>query len=469
MVVVFIVGVLVTLAVLSVSGRGRSDQVELEARRIGELIRLAGERAIIYGEDYGLAVAQREYAFLVLTQQGWVPADGPLRQRQVPEPMQLSLSVSLDQENRFALPAPDRDEDDDEKSERLEPDVLFLSTGEMSPFEVTVALPGSDIQYRIKTELTGKGGFTLLEVLVAVAMVGIALAAVLVSTSATISNAGRFRDVTIGTLVARNVLIEFQVRDEWPDVGESDGDIEIGGRDWTWEALVSETPDENIRRIDVSTYAGERQAAALAGRIRGFTLLELMVAIAIFVIFSAMAYGGLMTVLNARADIEVSLEDTRTLQMALFRLEQDIEQIRARPIRDDFGDPRPSVILDETQRLEFTRGGRRNPMNRNVSSLERVGYGLEDERLVRYAWSRLDRVQDTQVTQTVMLDDVINLEWRFLDAQSEWQDQWPVPDPTTGAPALDGAPPQVIELRFETRRWGELRALYRITTAEAAT
>ena len=206
-----------------------------------------------------------------------------------------------------------------------------------------------------------------------------------------------------------------------------------------------------------------------AGRIRGFTLLELMVAIAIFVIFSAMAYGGLMTVLNARADIEVSLEDTRTPQMALFRLEQDIEQIRARPIRDDFGDPRPSVILDETQRLEFTRGGRRNPMNRNVSSLERVGYGLEDERLVRYAWSRLDRVQDTQVTQTVMLDDVINLEWRFLDAQSEWQDQWPVPDPTTGAPALDGAPPQVIELRFETRRWGELRALYRITTAEAAT
>ncbi|MBB85837.1 type II secretion system minor pseudopilin GspI [Abyssibacter sp.] len=110
-----------------------------------------------------------------------------------------------------------------------------------------------------------EGGFTLLEVLVAVAMVGIALAAVLVSTSATISNAGRFRDVTIGTLVARNVLIEFQVRDEWPDVGESDGDIEIGGRDWTWEALVSETPDENIRRIDVSTYAGERQAAALSG------------------------------------------------------------------------------------------------------------------------------------------------------------------------------------------------------------
>jgi len=96
-------------------------------------------------------------------------------------------------------------------------------------------------------------------------MVGIALAAVLVSTSATINNAARFRDVTIGTLIVRNVLIEHQVRDEWPDVGESDGDVEIGGQEWTWEARVSETPDENIRRIDVTAFADERQAAELSG------------------------------------------------------------------------------------------------------------------------------------------------------------------------------------------------------------
>ena len=202
---------------------------------------------------------------------------------------------------------------------------------------------------------------------------------------------------------------------------------------------------------------------------RGFTLLELMVAIAIFVIFSAMAYGGLMTVLNARADIEDSLEDTRQLQMALFRLEQDIEQIRARPIRDDFGDPRPAVLLDELQRLEFTRGGRRNPMKLQISQLERVAYGLEDEALVRYAWATLDRVQDTTITKTILLDDVIDLNWRFLGAGSDWEDQWPIPDPTTGAPALTAPPPRVIELQIETRRGGELRALYRITSAESAT
>lgn len=198
---------------------------------------------------------------------------------------------------------------------------------------------------------------------------------------------------------------------------------------------------------------------------QGFTLLELMVAVGIFVIFSAMAYGGLMTVLNARADIEISLEDTRQLQMTLFRLEQDIEQIRARPIRDDFGDPRPAVLLDELQRLEFTRGGRRNPLKQQVSHLERVAYGLEDEKLIRYAWATLDRVQDTTISKTTLLDDVIDLNWRFLGNGNEWQQQWPLPDPTTGAASVDAPPPRVIELNFETRRWGELRALYRITYA----
>lgn len=155
-VVIFIIGIIVTLAALSVSGRGRSDQVELEARRMGELIRLAGERAIIFGDDYGLVLAQREYAFLVLTTEGWTPADGPLRQRELQEPLTLSLAVSLDRENRFALPTPERDEDEDEEdTDRLEPDVLFLSTGEMTPFELTVSLPNSDIAYRVKTELTG--------------------------------------------------------------------------------------------------------------------------------------------------------------------------------------------------------------------------------------------------------------------------------------------------------------------------
>lgn len=108
-------------------------------------------------------------------------------------------------------------------------------------------------------------GFTLLEVLVAVAMVGIALAAILVNTSGTISNAQRFRDVTLGNLVARNVLVEYQLRDGWPEVGESDDTVEMAGNEWTWEAVVSETEDDRIRRIDVRVSSNDRQAAALSG------------------------------------------------------------------------------------------------------------------------------------------------------------------------------------------------------------
>ena len=41
--------------------------------------------------------------------------------------------------------------------------------------------------------------------------------------------------------------------------------MEVAGQDWTWEATVSETADENVRRLDVATYAQGRQAAALSG------------------------------------------------------------------------------------------------------------------------------------------------------------------------------------------------------------
>lgn len=202
---------------------------------------------------------------------------------------------------------------------------------------------------------------------------------------------------------------------------------------------------------------------------RGFTLLELIVAIAIFALFSAMAYGGLRTVLNTQQDIETHLDHTRMLQMTLFRLAQDIEQIRGRPVRDDFGDPLPAVVLSDTQRLAFTRGGRRNPLERSVSALQRVGYGVEDDTLIRYAWPTLDRAQDTQPARTELMTGIIDARWRFLDEASEWQDTWPVANATTGAPSVTGPPPVAIELTLETERWGELRGLYRLSSRGTGT
>ena len=206
----------------------------------------------------------------------------------------------------------------------------------------------------------------------------------------------------------------------------------------------------------------------IASRQAGFTLLELIVAIGIFAVFSLMAYGGLGEVLKAQSLVEHTDEATRDLQMALFRLSQDIEQTRARPIRDRFGDPVNAFQLDADNVLDFTSGGRANPMQRPISALRRIGYFLRDGTLYRRSWQVLDLAQNSEEIVVELLDGVVDLRWRFLDDANEWQTEWPALSASTGAVPQDARPPKAVELRLETKCWGELRMLYRIATGEVA-
>ncbi len=95
-------------------------------------------------------------------------------------------------------------------------------------------------------------GFTLLEILVALAVLAVALAAVIKAVGGYTSNQAYLRDRTLATWVARNVLVEQQVKDAWPDVGELKGDAEMGGRKWHWVGTVSQTDEEDLRRLDVA-------------------------------------------------------------------------------------------------------------------------------------------------------------------------------------------------------------------------
>lgn len=99
-----------------------------------------------------------------------------------------------------------------------------------------------------------QAGFTLIEVLVALAVVAVALAATLFGASQSAASAAQFRDLTLGNVVARNTAIEFQLREDWPKTGNSDGDVDLGGGEWRWEAEVIETADENIRRANIQVF-----------------------------------------------------------------------------------------------------------------------------------------------------------------------------------------------------------------------
>jgi len=97
-------------------------------------------------------------------------------------------------------------------------------------------------------------GFTLLEVLIALAVLAIAMGAVIKATGDYTGNHAWLRDRTLAIWVARNVLVQFQVENAWPDVGERKGTQEMGRREWRWLARVSQTEEAQLRRLDVEVY-----------------------------------------------------------------------------------------------------------------------------------------------------------------------------------------------------------------------
>lgn len=192
----------------------------------------------------------------------------------------------------------------------------------------------------------------------------------------------------------------------------------------------------------------------------GFTLLELMIAIAIFALLAAIAYSGLASVLDARAITERQADRLQQLQRTFLTLDRDLDQLVPRGIRDDYGDRQPAFLsgLDGEQLFELTRGGWRNPAKLPRSSLQRVRYVLRDKALWRERWPTLDRGPDTPPIALKLIDRVLSVRLRYLDPQREWQEQWP-PLNNVGE-AVAPAAPLAVEIEIETEDYGSLRRLY---------
>lgn len=197
-------------------------------------------------------------------------------------------------------------------------------------------------------------------------------------------------------------------------------------------------------------------------RQRGFTLLELVVVLAIFSVLSVMAYGGLNSVLTLRTQVVKALDRTTALQKGYVRLRNDFQQLRARPVRDSFGEPQAALWVRPDGAVEFTRSGWRNPLSHPRAALERVAYRLDDEgRLLRESWRVLDRAQDSEPASVAVLEEVTDLRWRFLDGDLKWTDRWPATPSIPGqSVAGSEAPPRAVELTLELKDLGEVRLLF---------
>lgn len=195
---------------------------------------------------------------------------------------------------------------------------------------------------------------------------------------------------------------------------------------------------------------------------RGFTLLELLIASIIFAIMAIMAYGGLANVMDNSKASQTALKRLQQIQQSVSVLNRDLLQILPRAVRDEYGNVQPALSAGNNidNLVEFTRGGRVNPANLLRSTLLRVAYRFDDEKLLRLQWPQLDNAPGIEAKQTTLIDDVENVSIRFLDQNGEWQEQWPPLNSDGGTNAGNSTGPTAIEVVLQLNDWGEIRRLY---------
>jgi len=99
---------------------------------------------------------------------------------------------------------------------------------------------------------TRSQGFTLIEVLVALAVLALGMMAVVKALSEYSEAAAYTEQKTLASWIATNKLTELSIAPAWPALGDSDEDVEFASQKWRCTIKVSKTDVTNLRRVDVS-------------------------------------------------------------------------------------------------------------------------------------------------------------------------------------------------------------------------
>ncbi len=196
----------------------------------------------------------------------------------------------------------------------------------------------------------------------------------------------------------------------------------------------------------------------------GFTLLEVLVAVFITSMISLGVWQVMNTLMASRDGIERVSGAFRDVQKTVSLLERDLLQAVKRPVKDAYGERLPAMTSRiNNAALSLTRQGWRNPLGDRRSELQRVAWEYDqlEEQLVRRYWPVLDRAQNTESREQVLLDKVSSLEVRFLEGTDQWRQEWPAGEgalaEAEGDAVLEMPMPRAVEVVIDHERFGTLR------------
>lgn len=208
---------------------------------------------------------------------------------------------------------------------------------------------------------------------------------------------------------------------------------------------------------------------------RGFTLVEMLVAVLMIAILFSMVFSAIDSATDSRQATIVAGKRLADLQRAFIWMDQDINQLIDRHIRDSYGTQQRALMHTDQldgRILEFSRGGWPNPIGLDRSDIVRVAYELVPNEkansknpettiydLYRLYWRDADRSSEEPTRKRRIAQGVTSFTARFMDDKKNWQNNWP--------PLIDESAslPRAVELVLELQGWGEIRRVFRVVAA----
>lgn len=212
---------------------------------------------------------------------------------------------------------------------------------------------------------------------------------------------------------------------------------------------------------------------------RGFTLMEVMVAIAVFAVIAAGVYRVLSTMVNSQDRVAAHADALRDLQRSLWFIAMDMNELVMRDVRQPDDKRSPALVAESgNYLLQFTRQGLRNPLLATRSELERVAYSLGSapdsfnntrkkplgkaraKSLLRHTWGAVDRKDNAKENVQVLFADVDDATLEFMNAKGDWKTEWPEKklDDNAHVRTL----PVAIKLTLKTVRYGVLEQVFQV-------
>lgn len=203
----------------------------------------------------------------------------------------------------------------------------------------------------------------------------------------------------------------------------------------------------------------------------GFTLIEILVALFIFAILSTITAAALHNILQSQKIVRVHAKRLQQLQLTLSLMQQDTNAMIQRSIYADDFQFFPAFI-GRSDYVEFSRGGLPNPQGiEQQSTLLRLAWLCHNHQLIRRIWAHTDTPHRNQYSDSVLLKNVQNCHFAFLDKQlrtwNDWKDVLAQDKTSMNTPNPDKPEilPKAIQFNLITKEFGTGSFLWSITPA----